>query len=149
MMIIPTGRHGMFADRDNPELKSPRQARAALPILIHYAQKKDTITYRELADSIAAKDPLYWTMRRVLDCINTELARVSSHQSWQHADIPTITTIVVVQDGGPGDWMAQQMREQLGMEPTKENYERYLINPVHAYEHWKEVIDRIIMSPNW
>ena len=31
MIITPTGRHGIFADRDKPELKSPRRARAALP----------------------------------------------------------------------------------------------------------------------
>ena len=88
-------------------------------------------------------------MRRVLDCINTELARLSRDHSWQHADIPTITTIVVVQGGGPSEWMSQQMREQMGVEPTTENYERYLIKPVHEYEYWKEVINEIIQSPNW
>ena len=149
MMIIPTGKYGLFADRENPNLISPKRARAALPILIRYAQKKDTITYRELADAIASKEPLYWTLRRVLDCINTELARVSSDQSWEHEGIPTLTTIVVLQDGGPGEWMAQQMSEQLGLEPTKENYKCYLIKPVHEYEHWKEVIDEIIQSPHW
>ena len=149
MMIIPTGRHGIFADRDTPELKSPKRARAALPILIRYAQRGNTITFRELADAIAAPDMIHRTMAPILDCINTELARLSRQDRWGYADIPTLSTIVVVQDGGPSGWMAQQMREQLGMEPTKENYERYLINPVHEYEHWKEVIDRIIMSPNW
>ena len=39
MIIIPTGRHGMFADRENPNLISPKRARAALPILIRYAQR--------------------------------------------------------------------------------------------------------------
>ena len=38
MLITPTGRHGIFADRDNLQLK-PRRARAALPILIRYAQR--------------------------------------------------------------------------------------------------------------
>ena len=45
--------------------------------------------------------------------------------------------------------MSQQMSEQLGLEPTQENYERYLIKPVHEYEYWKEVINEIIQSPNW
>ena len=84
-------------------------------------------------------------MRRVLDYINTELANLSEHHSWQHADIPTLTTIVVVQGGEPSEWMS----EQLGLEPTKENYECYLIKPVHEYEYWKEVIDEIIQSPRW
>ena len=149
MIIIPIGRHGLFADRENPNLISPKRARAALPILIRYAQRGDTITFRELADAIAAPDMINRTMLRILDCINTELARLSRDHSWQHADIPTITTIVVLQDGGPSEWMSEQMSEQLGMEPTKENYERYLIKPVHEYEYWKEVINAIIQSPNW
>ena len=63
MLITPTGRHGIFADRDNPQLISPKRARAALPILIRYAQRKDTITFRELADAIAAPDMINRTMR--------------------------------------------------------------------------------------
>ena len=149
MIITPTGRHGMFSDRDNPKLKSPKRARAALPILILCAQRSDTITFRELADAIAAPDMINRTMRRVLDCINTELAKLSRHHSWVHGDIPTLTTIVVVKGGGPSDWMSQQMREQMGVEPTKENYKCYLIKPVHEYEYWKEVINEIILSPNW
>lgn len=149
MIIIPTGKHGIFADRDKPELKSPRRARAALPILILYAQRSDTITFRELADAIAAPDMINRTMSPILDCINTELANLSEYHSWQHGDIPTLTTIVVVEGGEPSAWMCEQMREQMGVEPTKENYERYLIKPVHKYEHWKEVINEIIQSPNW
>ena len=149
MIIMPTGRHGIFADRDNPELKSPRRARAALPILILCAQRKDTITFRELADAIAAPDMINRTMAPILDCINTELARLSEHPSWGHEDIPTLTTIVVVDGGGPSGWMSEQMREQIEMEPTQENYERYCIQPVYKYEYWKEVIDEIIQSPHW
>ena len=149
MIIMPTGKHGIFADRDNPELKSPRRARAALPILILYAQRNKTITFRELADAIAAPDMINRTMAPILDCINTELARLSEHPSWVHEDIPILTTIVVVDGGGPSGWMSEQMHEQMRMEPTKENYERYLINPIHEYEYWKEVIDAIIQSPHW
>ena len=149
MITIPTGKHGMFADRDNPELKSPKRARAALPILIRHAQRGDTITFRELADAIAAPDIINRTVNRVLDCINTELAKLSRHHSWVHEDIPPITTIVVLQGGGPSVWMSEQMSEQMGLEPTPENYERHLIRPVHEYEYWKEVINEIILSPNW
>lgn len=149
MIITPTGRHGIFADRDNPELKSPRRARAALPILILCAQQSDTITFRELADAIAAPDMINRTMSPVLDCINTELARLSENHGWQHGDIPTLTTIVVVEGGEPSAWMCEQMREQMKVEPTKENYERYLIKHVHEYEYWKEVINEMIQSPNW
>ena len=149
MIIMPAGRHGIFADRDNPELKSPRRARAALPILILYAQRKETITFRELADAIAAPDMINRTMRHILDCINTEMARLSEQSSWGHEDIPTLTTIVVVDGGAPSGWMSEQMREQMEMEPTQENYERYCIRPVYKYEYWKEVINAIIQSPNW
>ena len=99
--------------------------------------------------SIAAPDMINRTMIHILDCINTELARLSEHPSWGHGGIPTLTTIVVVDGGGPSGWMSEQMREQMGMEPTQENYERCLIQPVHEYEYWKEVIDAIIQSPNW
>ena len=149
MIIMPTGRHGIFADRENPELKSPRRARAALPILILYAQQRQTITFRALADAIAAPDMINRTMAPILDCINTELARLSEHPRWVHEDIPTLTTIVVKDGGAPSGWMSEQMREQMGMEPTQENYERCLISPVHEYEYWKEVIDALIQSPNW
>ena len=149
MIIIPTGNHGIFSDRDNPELKSPRRARAALPILILYAQQNDTITFRELADAIAAPDIINRTVSRVLDCINTELAKLSGQPDWMHGDIPSLTSIVVVEGGGPSEWMRKQMPEQMGVEPTKENYEHYLIKPVHEYEHWKEVINKIIQSPSW
>ena len=149
MIIMPTGKHGIFADRENPELKSPRRARAALPILILHAQQKKTITFRALADAIAAPDMIHRTMRHILDCINTELARLSGHPDWAHEDIPTLTTIVVVKGGGPSGWMSEQMHEQIKMEPTQENYERCLIKPVHKYKYWKEVIDAIIQSPHW
>ena len=66
MIITPTGRHGIFSDRDNPKLKSPRRARAALPILILHAQRKETITFRELADAIAAPDMINRTMIHIL-----------------------------------------------------------------------------------
>ncbi len=149
MTMKPSGNHGIFADRDNPELKSPRRARAALPILILYAQQNDTITFRELADAIAAPDMINRTMSPILDCINTEMAKLSGQPDWTHEDIPTfLTSIVVVDDGGPSDWMCKKMHE-MGVEPTKENYECYLIKPVHEYEYWKEVIDMIIQSPDW
>ena len=68
---------------------------------------------------------------------------------WEHEDIPTLTTIVVVGGGGPSGWMSEQMREQMEMEPTQESYERYCIQPIHEYEYWKEVINAIIQSPHW
>ncbi len=82
MIINPTGNHGIFADSDYPELKSPRRARAALPILILYAQQQNTITFRELADAIAAPDMINHTMSPILDCIETELRRLSNRHFW-------------------------------------------------------------------
>lgn len=149
MIIMSTGPHGIFADRENPELKSPRRARAALLILILYAQRKKTITFRELADAIAAPDMINRTMRHILDCINTEVKILSEHPSWGHGGIPTLTTIVVVDGGGPSGWMSEQMRKQMKMEPTQENYERYCIEPVHEYRYWKEVINAIIQFHHW
>lgn len=149
MIIIPTGNHGIFSDRDNPKLKSPRRARAALPILILYAQRKDTITFRELADAIAAPDMINRTMSPILDCIEMELRKLSNHHSWVHEDIPNLTAIVVAAGEKPSGWMCVQMHEQMKVEPTLENYEHYLIKPVHKYEYWKEVINEIIQAPNW
>ena len=149
MIITPTGNHGIFADRDNPELKSPRRARAALPILILCAQRNETIRFRELADAIAAPDMINHAMIPILKCINRELKTLSEHPSWVHEDIPTLTTIVVVDGGGPARSMSKHMREEMGMEPTRENYELYYIKPAHKYEYWKEVIDKIIQSPHW
>ena len=149
MIIIPTGNHGIYADRDNPKLKSPRRARAALPILILYAQQSDTITFRELADAIAAPDMIQRTMSPILDCINTELVTLSKHPDWEHGDIPFLTSIVVVDGGGPSGWMRKYMSEHIKVESTNENYKDYFITPVHEYKYWKEVIDKIIQSPNW
>ena len=147
--IKSTGKHGIFADRNNPTLISPKRARAALPILIRCAQCSDTITFRELADAIAAPDMINRTMSPVLDCINKGMENLSEHPNWMYDDIPTLTTIVVVAGGGPSGWMRQQMVEQLGLEPTRENYQAYCIEPVHEYKHWKEVMDEIIRSQEW
>ena len=70
---------------------------------------------------------------------------------WQYGEIPTLSTLVIPEkkEKTPSKWMCKQMRKQLQMEDTWENYERYCIQPVFKYPHWGKVMDAIIHSPNW
>ena len=45
--------------------------------------------------------------------------------------------------------MGKQMGKQLNMEVTWENYEHYCVQPVFEYQHWDEVMGKIIQSPHW
>ena len=40
------------------------------------------------------------------------------------------------------------MLDQLGIEPTRQNYETYVLQPVFEYEHWDKVLKSLIESPN-
>ncbi|MYF98799.1 hypothetical protein F4212_06630 [Candidatus Poribacteria bacterium] len=138
-IIVPTGKSGIFGN-----LKQHGRARAALPILVLRAQEPNTITFRELGNAIGFRR--YDLFGGILDCINTELHNIN-------ADIPTLSTIVVrINNDGkmePSGWMANQMQEQLNIEPTWENYHRICIQPVFDYPDWDKVMDEIIQSPNW
>ena len=138
-IIMPTGRSGIFGD-----LKKHRRARAVLPILVLRAQEPNTITFRELGNAIGFRR--YDLFGGILDCINTELHGMNTN-------LPTLSTIVVrINNDGrqePSDWMANQMREQLNLEPTWENYHRICIQPVFDYPDWDKVMNDIIQSPNW
>ena len=137
-IIVPTGKSGIFGDK-----KKHKRARAVLPILVLRAQEPNTITFRELGNAIGFRR--YDLFGDILDCINTELY-------WINEEIPTLSTIVVrVVDSErmPSNWMGKQMGKQLNMEATWENYEHYCVQPVFEYQHWDEVMGKIIQSPNW
>ena len=137
-VIVPTRKSGIFGDK-----KKHKRARAVLPILVLRAQEPNTITFRELGNAIGFRR--YDLFGDILDCINTELY-------WINEEIPTLSTIVVrVVDSErmPSNWMCKQMRKQLNMEATWENYEDYCVQPVFEYQHWGEVMGEIIQSPNW
>ena len=138
-IIMPTGRSGIFGD-----LKKHGRARAVLPILVLRAQEPNTITFRELGNAIGFRR--YDLFGDILDSINTELHRMNT-------EFPTLSTIVVrINNDGkkePSSWMANQMREQLNLEPTWENYHRICIQPVFDYPDWDKVMNDIIQSPNW
>ena len=130
-IIVPTGKSGIFGDK-----KKHKRARAVLPILVLRAQEPNTITFRELGNAIGFRR--YDLFGDILDCINTELY-------WINEEIPTLSTIVVTNERMPSNWMGKQ----LNMETTWENYEHYCVQPVFEYQHWDEVMGKIIQSPNW
>ena len=137
-IIVPTRKSGIFGDK-----KKHKRARAVLPILVLRAQEPNTITFRELGNAIGFRR--YDLFGDILDCINTELY-------WINEEIPTLSTIVVrVVDSErmPSNWMGKQMGKQMNMEATWENYEHYCVQPVFEYQHWDEVMGKIIQSPNW
>ena len=134
-IIVPTGKSGIFGDK-----KKHKRARAVLPILVLRAQEPNTITFRELGNAIGFRR--YDLFGDILDCINTELY-------WINEEIPTLSTIVVTNERMPSNWMGKQMGKQLNMETTWENYEHYCVQPVFEYQHWDEVMGKIIQSPNW
>ena len=137
-IIVPTGKNGIFGDK-----KKHKRARAVLPILVLRAQEPNTITFWELGNAIGFRR--YDLFGDILDCINTELY-------WINEEIPTLSTIVVrVVDSErmPSNWMGKQMGKQMNMEATWENYDRHCVQPVFEYQHWDEVMGKIIQSPNW
>ena len=134
-IIVPTGKSGIFGDK-----KKHKRARAVLPILVLRAQEPNTITFRELGNAIGFRR--YDLFGDILDCINTELY-------WINEEIPTLSTIVVTNERMPSNWMCKQMGKQMNMEATWENYEHYCVQPVFEYQHWDEVMGKIIQSPNW
>ena len=141
-VIVPTGKRGIFGD-----LITQKRARATLPILLIKAQECETITFKQLGSAIGFHEHRFHGP--ILDCINTELDKLSRNDGWDYGEIPTLTTIVVQEGEIPSNWMSKQMQEQLHMEPTPENYRYYCIQPVHEYEYWDQVMGAIIGSPNW
>ena len=144
MFIKSTSKKGIFGDG-----KNQRRARAVLPILMLRAQEHRTITFKELGEAISFRR--YDLFNSICDYINVEHQNLSENNGWDYGEIPTLTTIVIPDEDEktPSKWMCKQMHEQLHMEDTWENYERYCIQPVFDYSHWDKVMDAIIQSSNW
>ena len=58
-------------------------------------ENKETITFKELGKTIGFHE--YRFHGKILDCINTELDKLSRYESWNYREIPTLTAIVLVE----------------------------------------------------
>ena len=144
MFIRSTRKKGIFGEDINQ-----KRARAVLPILVLCAQENRTITFKKLGKAIGFRR--YDLFNSICDYINVEVQNLYQDNEWQYEEIPTLSTLVIPdkEEKTPSKWMRRQMREQLNLEDTWENYERYCIQPVFEYLHWDKVMDAIIHLPNW
>lgn len=144
MYIKSPRKKGVFGEGINQ-----KRARAVLPTLVLCAQEQSTITFKKLGNAIGLR--FYVRLDSVCDYINVELQNLSENDEWQYGEIPTLSTLVIPDEKEkiPSKWMRKQMRGQLNMDDTWENYERHCIQPVFDYPHWNKVMDAIIQSSNW
>ncbi len=131
-------------------------ARATLPVLIYLAQNKEIRIFSELKPFIGNSRRWYCD---ILNAINSEFCRLSRNTKWKYGEIPTISALVMAKNTNtskrnpskvkPSKWMHEQMVNQLGLDPTIENYHKYCVKPVFDYEYWQEAMAQIVKLPQW
>ena len=124
------------------DLPTQKMAQEALPILVSYAQKCETITLRELAAEIAPHLTQFnRAMAWVFCWIHTTLYELERQDNWEYGEIPHITAIAVASRETPTTWMDQQTRVDPRTPLSWKDYETHHILPVFKYPHWDKVID--------
>ena len=115
---------------------SQLRARKALPILVKKAQKRETISYKQLAAKLGLhgkRDPQ--NMRHVCGSISATLRCLE--ECWGEK-IPRITNIVIRSDGKIAPLIEEQLTGDPKVQPTPELFE-----PIYSYPKWEEVLDAI------
>ena len=130
----------MFGDKADYE----KHARNALPILIERAKKGDPIDYHKLREMLGI--PYYnrssqYIGNYVCACISTSLFKWEQNANKK---LPRLTNIVSSQSSfGGNNFVFKGLKEVLGETPNWKDYKRELLAPIHAYDHWDEVLNTI------
>ena len=135
-------RNQCFARDMFGDLPTQEMAQEALPILVSYAKKSDTLTLAELAGEIAPHlTQINWTMAWVFQWIHRTLYDLERQENWEYGEIPGITAIALAAPRQPTTWMDQKTRIDPTTPLSWEDYKRDHIDPVFEYPHWEQVID--------
>lgn len=126
------------------DLPTQKKARKALPILVSYAQKGETITLAKLAKAIELDTPqVNWTMGWIFAWIHTTLYELERQDDWEYGEIPGITAIAVAGPEEPTTWMDRQTRVDPNTPLSWKDYETNHVLPVFKYSYWDKVTDFI------
>ena len=124
------------------DLFTQKKAQKALPILISYAQKGETISLAKLAKAIELDTPqINWTMGWIFAWIHTTLYELERQDDWEYGEIPGITAIAVAAPGNPTTWMDRQTRVDPNTPLSWKDYETNHVLPVFEYSYWDKVMD--------
>ena len=124
-----------------------KTAQEVLPILVSYAQGKQTLIMRNLAKEVIPDRPRFnWYMGWALAWIQTTLYELERSDNWKYGEIPCITTIVLDSPQQPTKNMAKRSRIEAGLDTPLpwRDYEKDHILPVFKYPHWEQVMDFVI-----
>ena len=126
-----------------------QRARKALPILAGLARGHETISYTELAGRLGMPNPR--NLNLVLGSIGVELKQLS--RSWSQP-IPPIECLVVKSGSGvsgPGVRRflpdGDQSRFEHGPVQQKRAIQNRILQQVHAFPDWPEVLRRLGVEP--
>lgn len=126
-------------------LPTQKMAREALPMLVTYAQKGDTIPLRELVTEIVPHLTRFnITMRWVLAWIHTTLYELERQDDWEYGEIPGLTAIALAAPETPTNWMDKETRVDPNTPLSWEDYETSHVLPVFEYPYWEQVMDFVI-----
>ena len=124
------------------DLLTQKKAQKALPILVAYAQKGDTIILAKLAKAIELDTPqINWTMGWIFAWIHTTLYELERQDDWEYGEIPGITAIAVTAHEKPTTWMDQHTRVDPNTPISWKDYKTHHILPVFKYPNWDKVMD--------
>ena len=123
------------------DMKTQKAAQKALPILIEYAQEKDTILIRELAEKVVPHliPKFNWTISGALGRIHTTLYKLQRQDDWEYGEIQGITAIVLAAPETPTSWVKREIRPR-----SWKDYRTHHILPVFKYPYWEQVKDFLI-----
>ena len=124
-----------------------KMAQKALPILVAYAQRCESIILRELVAEIAPDLTHFnWCMRWTLAWIQTTLYELERSDNWSFGEIPCITAIVLDSPETPTTRMDMDTRIDPNTPLSWRDYETNHILPVFEYSRWDEVMDSTIRN---
>ena len=124
------------------DLLTQKKAQKALPILVSYAQKGETITLAELKKAIELNTPqINWTMGWIFGWIHTTLYELERQEDWECGEIPGITAIAVAAHKTATKWMDKHTRVDPNTPISWKDYKTHHILPVFKYPNWDKVMD--------
>ena len=127
------------------DLPTQKKAQKALPILVSYAQRGETIPLAKLAKGIELNTPqINWTMAWCFQWIHTTLYELERQDDWEYGEIPGITAIAVAAPETATKWMDRETRVDPNTPLSWRNYETNHVLPVFEYPYWEQVMDFVI-----
>ena len=131
------------------DLPTQKKAQTALPILVAYAQKGETITLAKLAKAVDIETQQFnWTMAWIFEWIHTTLYELERQDDWEYGEIPGITSIAVAALETPTTWMDQETRIDPRTPLSWNVYENNHVLPVFEYPYWEQVMGFVIGKLN-